>query len=148
VAPQTRVCTAGYGPRIQDAGGRLADVVLANWMTPERLDWMIGKVREGAANAGRAVPQVYLYHRAAAGTDAAARIRAEMAAYSRYPVHAKHQAAMGNPDLIGVAAATAGETNVQLAPYGDRCRIVLKPLPRDIRDVAEWRSLIEFFRPA
>ena len=147
-APQTRVCTAGYGPRIQDAGGRLADVVLANWMTPERLDWMTALVKAGADNAGRAMPPIYLYHRAAAGPDAAARIRAEMAAYSRYPVHAKHQSAMGNPNLIGVSASTPADIDAQLAPYGDRCRIVLKPLPRDIRDVAEWRSLIEFFRPA
>jgi alkanesulfonate monooxygenase SsuD/methylene tetrahydromethanopterin reductase-like flavin-dependent oxidoreductase (luciferase family) len=146
-APRTRICTAGYGPRIQDTGGRLADVVLANWMTPERLDWMIALVKAGADSARRAMPPIYLYHRAATGADAAARIGAEMAAYSRYPVHAKHQAAMGDPDLIGVAAATPREIDAQLSPYGDRCRVVLKPLPRDIRDVAEWRSLIEFFRP-
>jgi hypothetical protein len=147
-APASRVCTAGYGPRIQEVGGRLADVVLANWMTSARLDWMIGKVKEGATGAARAVPPVYLYHRAAAGPDAAARIRAEMAAYGRYPVHAKHQAAMGNPDLIGVAASAPADIDAQLAPYGDRCRIVLKPLPQNMRDLEEWRSLLRFFRPA
>ena len=146
--PASRICTAGYGPRIQEVGGRLADVVLANWMTPERLDWMIGKVKDGANAAGRRFPPIYLYHRAAAGPDAAARIRAEMAAYSRYPVHAKHQAAMGNPDLVGVAASSPAEVGGQLAPYGDRCRIVLKPLPQNLRDLEEWRSLVRFFRPA
>jgi alkanesulfonate monooxygenase SsuD/methylene tetrahydromethanopterin reductase-like flavin-dependent oxidoreductase (luciferase family) len=147
-APASRICTAGYGPRIQEVGGRRADVVLANWMTPERLDWMIEKVKAGADSAARAMPPIYLYHRAAVGADAATRIRAEMAAYSRYPVHAKHQAAMGNPSLIGVAASTPAEIDAQLAPYGDHCRIVLKPLARDIRDLEEWRSLIRFFRPA
>jgi alkanesulfonate monooxygenase SsuD/methylene tetrahydromethanopterin reductase-like flavin-dependent oxidoreductase (luciferase family) len=145
--PVSRICTAGYGPRIQEVGGRLADVVLANWMTPVRLDWMIGKVKAAADSAGRAVPPIYLYHRAAAGADAAERIRAEMAAYSRYPVHAKHQAAMGNPDLIGVVASVPPEIDAQLAPYGDRCSIVLKPLLQNIRDLEEWRSLIRFFRP-
>jgi hypothetical protein len=109
---------------------------------------MIGKVRAGAESAHRAMPPVYLYHRAAAGPDAAARIRAEMTAYSRYPVHQKHQGAMGNPDLVGVAASAPADVDAQLAAYGDRCNIVLKPLPLDIRDLAEWRSLIEFFRPA
>jgi alkanesulfonate monooxygenase SsuD/methylene tetrahydromethanopterin reductase-like flavin-dependent oxidoreductase (luciferase family) len=147
-APATRICTAGYGPRIQEVGGRLADVVLGNWMTPERLDWMIGKVKDGANGAGRPVPPIHLYHRAAAGPDAAARIRAEMAAYNRYPVHAKHQAAMGDPDLVGVTATTPAEVDAQLAPYAGRVSIVLKPLPQDIRDLEEWRSLIRFFGPS
>jgi alkanesulfonate monooxygenase SsuD/methylene tetrahydromethanopterin reductase-like flavin-dependent oxidoreductase (luciferase family) len=146
--PNCRVCTAGYGPRIQQLGGRLADVVLGNWMTPERLDWVIAQVRDSASIAGRAAPPIYLYHRGAVGADAVARLRDELSAYGRYPVHRKHQAEMGNPEWIGVACAESVDVEQQLAPYGDRCRIVLKPLPHEIASIEEWRSLIRFFRPA
>jgi alkanesulfonate monooxygenase SsuD/methylene tetrahydromethanopterin reductase-like flavin-dependent oxidoreductase (luciferase family) len=146
--PHCRICTAGYGPRIQQLGGRLADVVLANWMTPDRLDWLIEQVGNSAAIASRAVPPIYLYHRAAVGADAVARLRDELAVYGRYPVHRQHQVEMGNPEWIGVVSTEPADVEQQLVPYRERCRIVLKPLPHEIASIEEWRSLIRFFRPA
>ncbi|MFI4994605.1 MAG: hypothetical protein ACHQAQ_02320 [Hyphomicrobiales bacterium] len=145
--PQCRISTGGYGPKMLELGGRLADVVLGNWLTTERLDWLIAQVKRGAELTGRVPPPVYLYHRAATGDDAILRLRKELSEYRRYPVHQSHQAAMGNPEWIGVATSDPAEIGRQLAPYAQRCHVVLKPLPRDAGDLDEWRSLIRFFAP-
>jgi alkanesulfonate monooxygenase SsuD/methylene tetrahydromethanopterin reductase-like flavin-dependent oxidoreductase (luciferase family) len=112
--PACRIATGGYGPKMLELGGRVADVVLGNWLTPQRLAWLIDNVEAGAREAARTPPPVYLYHRSACGEDAVARLSRELADYR---------------------------------PYAGRCKIVLKPLPRDIADLGEWRSLIRFFAP-
>jgi alkanesulfonate monooxygenase SsuD/methylene tetrahydromethanopterin reductase-like flavin-dependent oxidoreductase (luciferase family) len=145
--PACRIATGGYGPNMLALGGRLADAVLANWLMPERLDWLLVQVRAGGQQAGRSPPPIYLYHRAAAGAGANDRLKAELAAYRRYPVHERHQAAMGNPDRIGVAANDKSDIERQIAPYAGRCRLVLRPLPEKAQDLDEWRSLIRFFAP-
>jgi hypothetical protein len=145
--PEARISTGGYGPKILELGGRLSDVVLGNFMTPERLRWMISHVQAGADAAGRKLPQIDLYHRAARGEDAVDRLRQEMINYRRYPVHQRHQESMGFPDRIGVAVRSPCEIAAELAPYEGLCRPVLKPLPRNASDMEEWRSLLGFFSP-
>ena len=146
--PQARLATAGYGPRVLDLGGRSADVVLGSWLTPERLGWVLQQIEAGAEAGARPAPPLYLYHRAATGRDAETRLHQELAAYRRYPVHRKHQAEMGNPDVIGVAASDRGQIARQVAPYRPHCNIVLRPLTRVATDFQEWRSLLEFFAPS
>lgn len=143
--PQSRIATGGYGPKMLELGGDKADVILGNWLTPERLDGIIADVRVGSDKAGRALPEVYLYHRAAMGEDAVARLRDELTEYRKYPVHQKHQATMGNPEWIGVAATDRSGIDAQLAPYSGKCRVVLRPLARDRADLDEWRTLFRFF---
>lgn len=145
--PACRIATGGYGPGMLGIGGRLADVVLGNWLTPDRLNWLIGHVETGARAAGRPTPPVYLYHRAACSEGAAERLRLEFADYRQYPVHEKHQTAMGNPEWIGVACKHREDIDRQLTPYASHCKIVLKPLPHQAADIEEWRSLIRFFAP-
>lgn len=147
-SPACRIATGGYGPNMLALGGRLADAVLGNWLTPERLDWFLEQVQAGARGAGRAPPPLYLYHRAAVGRGAVHRLEAELAAYRRYPVHERHQAAMDNPDRIGVAANEKSDVEREIAPYAGRCRLVLRPLPERARDLDEWRSLVRFFAPS
>lgn len=144
-APAARTAIGGYGPNILALAGRVADAVLANWMTPERLDWTREQVAAGASSARRPLPAMYLYHRAATGEDAGARIEAEMAHYRRFPVHERHQTAMGNPQRIGVVAAARAEVDAQLQPYAATCLPILKPLPRQAADLAEWRALVRLF---
>lgn len=146
--PACRIATGGYGPKMLALGGRLADAVLGNWLTPERLDWLLKQVQAGAQEARRQPPPVYLYHRAAVGPGAIDRLEAELAAYRRYPVHERHQSAMGNPDRIGIAANDKSDIERQIAPYADRCRLVLRPLPERAQDLDEWRSLVRFFAPS
>jgi alkanesulfonate monooxygenase SsuD/methylene tetrahydromethanopterin reductase-like flavin-dependent oxidoreductase (luciferase family) len=145
--PKCRIATGGYGPGMLGVGGQLADVVLANWLTPDRLTWLMGHVETGARAAGRSTPPIYLYHRAACGEDAAEWLRLEFADYRRYPVHEKHQTAMGNPAWIGVACKHRADIDRHLVPYAGKSKIVLKPLPHQAADIEEWRSLIRFFAP-
>jgi len=145
--PHARLATAGYGPRVLELGGRTADVVLGNWLTPERLRWVRQHIEAGAHAGERPAPPLYLYHRAARGSDAPTRLREELVAYRRYPVHQKHQAEMGNPDMIGVTASNRDAIAAQLVDYRQNCKIILKPLPRAAMDLLEWRSLLEFFAP-
>jgi len=145
--PACRIATGGYGPKMLELGARLSDVILGNWLTLERLLWFVELVEAGAHAAARVTPPIYLYHRAARGDDAVARLRREFADYRRYPVHEKHQASMGNPEWIGIACNTSDNIDRQLAPYATHCKVVLKPLPRDVADFDEWCSLIRFFAP-
>lgn len=146
--PGCRIATGGYGPNTLALGGRLSDVILGNWLVPERLQWLVDGVKAGSDKAGRPMPPIYLYYRAAAGADAIARLKAELQEYRRYPVHLKHQESMGNPAWIGVAATGKQEIDRQLAPFAGRCSVVLKPLPHNAADLDELRSLLRFFAPA
>ena len=44
---------AAMGPRMCRLGGEIADLVLLNWMTPERMVWAREQVRQGAAGRAR-----------------------------------------------------------------------------------------------
>jgi alkanesulfonate monooxygenase SsuD/methylene tetrahydromethanopterin reductase-like flavin-dependent oxidoreductase (luciferase family) len=146
--PEARIATGGYGPKILELGGRLSDAVLGNFMTPDRLRWLISHVEAGAKAAGRKQPQIYLYHRAAQGADAVERLQQEMTNYRRYPVHQRHQESMGFPDRIGVAAESSADIAAQIAPYRGLGQVVLKPLPHEASNMEEWRSLLRFFAAA
>lgn len=143
--PGARIGVGAIGPNMLELGGRVGDAVLVNWLTPARLAWSRDLIAAGARAAGRPVPEVYLYHRAARGSGGAARIQAEMTSYRQWPVHARHQAAMGHPPLIGVVATDPREIGPQLRPYLADGIPVLRPLPENSHDRAEWQSLIEFF---
>jgi hypothetical protein len=145
--PAARIAIGAIGRHMLRLSGRIADAVLLNWLTPDRLMWARDQIAFGAGS-GRPLPAVYLYHRAARGGAAAARIREEMAQYRQFPHHRRHQAAMGSPELIGIAAGDPRDVDSQLQPYAGFCIPVLRPLPADRSDMSEWQSLIRFFAPA
>lgn len=145
-APASRIAIGAIGQNMLQLAGRIADAVLLNWLTPDRLMWARDQIRSGAG-PGRPLPAVYLYHRAVRGVGAATRIQAEMAQYRQYPHHRRHQAAMGSPSLIGIAAGDPQDVDAQLKPYVGACVPILRPLPADRNDVSEWQSLIRFFAP-
>ncbi len=47
------VWIAGYGPKVLDMAGRVADGVILQFADPDLISWCIGFVREGARRAGR-----------------------------------------------------------------------------------------------
>lgn len=53
LGPGARIALAALGPRMCRLAGELADVVLLNWMTPERIRWAHRRVADGARRAGR-----------------------------------------------------------------------------------------------
>jgi alkanesulfonate monooxygenase SsuD/methylene tetrahydromethanopterin reductase-like flavin-dependent oxidoreductase (luciferase family) len=97
---------AALGPRATRLAGEIADGVLLNWCTPERVSRAVVEVREGAAGAGRdpGSVTVAVYVRGALGDPAAAALRAAAAEYAGYPAYARQFAAMGvdarDPDEV------------------------------------------------
>ncbi|MGI9103289.1 MAG: TIGR03842 family LLM class F420-dependent oxidoreductase [Terriglobales bacterium] len=47
------VWVAGYGPKVLNMAGRIADGVILQFAEPDLIEWCIGFVREGAKEAGR-----------------------------------------------------------------------------------------------
>jgi alkanesulfonate monooxygenase SsuD/methylene tetrahydromethanopterin reductase-like flavin-dependent oxidoreductase (luciferase family) len=133
--PRATVGIAALGPRMCRLGGEVADLVLLNWMTPERIGWARDRIADGARRASRPVPVVASYVRVAIGPDARERLAAEAARYEALPQYRRAREAMGVP-LAGVGIATdrAEEVVPALAPYIDaldECVIRALPSPSD-----------------
>ena len=132
--PGVRVAVAALGPRMCRLGGEVADVVLLNWVFPERIAWSRRRIEEGAAAADRPAPQVTGYVRVAIGPDSADRLLAEADRYRRRPRPYvrlfEEQAATGHERVPGVAAMDPSAASALLAPYRsalDSC--VIRALP-------------------
>ncbi len=101
---------AALGPRAMCLAGEVADGVLLNWCTPERVAETTGLVREGAERAGRDPGEIAVaaYIRANLGEDPDAAMTALKVAageYASYPAYARQFAGMGLGDLAEAAAA-------------------------------------------
>jgi alkanesulfonate monooxygenase SsuD/methylene tetrahydromethanopterin reductase-like flavin-dependent oxidoreductase (luciferase family) len=103
---------AALGPRAVDAAGRIADGVLLNWCTPERVARAKAQLGESAERAGRdpSAITVAAYVRAAVGDeaeDALARRALAVAAgeYASFPAYRRQFEAMGVGTAAEVAAA-------------------------------------------
>ncbi len=131
---------AALGPRATQLAGEVADGVLLNWCTPERVALAVGQVATGARGAGRDPARVTIaaYVRAplADGTRAAA-LRAA-ADYASYPAYRRQFAAMGldptDPDGIVDAVmltdrATAADRLAAYREAGADLPVVYPVLP-------------------
>jgi alkanesulfonate monooxygenase SsuD/methylene tetrahydromethanopterin reductase-like flavin-dependent oxidoreductase (luciferase family) len=104
---------SAMGPRAFELGGRIADGVLLNWCTPERVDIARAAVAAGARAAGRDPEEVTVavYVRSWMGEDHEAALTATKAAageYARYPAYARQFAQLGvGADAEAAAAAVA-----------------------------------------
>ncbi len=104
---QTRVIVAALGPKMCRLAGEVADGVLFNWLTPEYARRSADLVRAGAAEAGRPVPKICAYVRAALGPASGDRLAEEAGRYAKIPAYADHFARMGvKPADTGIAAPT------------------------------------------
>ena len=111
---------AAMGPRMCRLGGEIADLVLLNWMTPERMVWARQQVRQGAAGRApglrAAEPELDCYVRVSLGQGAALRVGAEAARYGAMPAYARNFSAMGVAS-VGVAAPDPSQARPMLEPY-------------------------------
>ena len=99
-----RIAIAAMGPRMCSIAGELADVVLLNWMTPERIVWARKRISKGAATSLKS-PQIASYIRVALGDGASERLANEATRYASIPHYGKHFDAMGvAPAEVGIAA--------------------------------------------
>lgn len=133
LGPRLRVGVAAMGPRMCRLAGEVADLVLLNWMTPERCGWARERVAEGATRREPARPvEVAAYVRAAAGPGARRQIGEEAAGYARMRHYARHFSSMGaDPASVGVAL---GERGAGLAPYEE---VLDEAVVRALGDVLE-----------
>jgi alkanesulfonate monooxygenase SsuD/methylene tetrahydromethanopterin reductase-like flavin-dependent oxidoreductase (luciferase family) len=100
---------AALGPRATRLAGEVADGVLLNWCTPDRVTLATGQVASGVAAAGRDPSDVTIavYIRAALAPGSAAAARAAAAEYASYPAYRRQFVTMGI-DPADAAAVVAG----------------------------------------
>ena len=138
---------AALGPKAVRLAGEVADGVLLNWCTPERVRRARAELADGARGAGRDPSEVTVavYVRACLHRDASAAMAAVQAMageYASYPAYARQFAALGLGDDAEQAAA---------AHRAGRSEDVPERLVREVSLVGEpshARGRLESFRLA
>ena len=139
---------AALGPRAVRLAGEIADGVLLNWCTPERVAEAVAEVREGAATSGRDPDQVTVavYIRACIhGDDANAELEAVQTAageYAGYGAYFRQFERMGLGEAAGRAAAAHASARPADVP-GSFVRAVAV-----VGDPTAARSRLEEYRDA
>lgn len=104
------IYVSALGPKAMRLAGEVADGVLLNWCTPERVAEAVRLAGEGAAAAGRdpAGVTIAVYVRACVGPDgerALPVLQAAAAQYASYPAYRRQFEAMGLGEEAAAAAA-------------------------------------------
>lgn len=139
------IWVSALGPRAMRLGGEIADGVILNWCTPERIPFARARIAEGAEAAGRdpAEVAVSVYVRSWVGGDETEAISAlkEMAGqYASYPSYRRQFDEMG----LGPQASVAGQ-----AYRADRHADVPEVLVRTVCAVGdEAGDRVQAFRQA
>lgn len=145
--PPPPIWLAALGPRAVRLAGEIADGVLLNWCTPERVVAARIELADGAREAGRDPGTLTLgaYVRACLVRDEAAALRALRAAageYAAIPAYRRQAAALG----LGPEADAAAAAHRSGRPEGVPDRLV-RALTL-FGDPAQARSGLERFRDA
>jgi alkanesulfonate monooxygenase SsuD/methylene tetrahydromethanopterin reductase-like flavin-dependent oxidoreductase (luciferase family) len=101
-----QLVVAALGPRMCRLAGAVADAVLFNWLIPDYAVTSIQWVRESAQEAGRPMPRLMAYVRAALGEEGIRRLQGEAQTYERIPAYADHFQRMG---VGAMATAVTGK---------------------------------------
>jgi alkanesulfonate monooxygenase SsuD/methylene tetrahydromethanopterin reductase-like flavin-dependent oxidoreductase (luciferase family) len=150
---------AALGPRATRLAGEVADGVLLNWCTPERVTTAVTQVADGAAAAGRDAGSVTIavYVRAALAPGSIDGARAMAAEYGGYPAYARQFDAMGldpaDPDAVmaGVMLTERASAADRLGAYraaGADLPVVYPVLPPGAPSADAARTTIEAVAPA
>jgi alkanesulfonate monooxygenase SsuD/methylene tetrahydromethanopterin reductase-like flavin-dependent oxidoreductase (luciferase family) len=112
---------AALGPIAMRLAGEVADGVILNWTTPERVAFARERVREGAEAAGRDPASVVIaaYVRACLGCDeeqALSALRRAAGEYARIPAYARAFAAAGLGEQARTAASAAEARSAEEVP--------------------------------
>jgi alkanesulfonate monooxygenase SsuD/methylene tetrahydromethanopterin reductase-like flavin-dependent oxidoreductase (luciferase family) len=138
---------SALGPRAMRLAGEIADGVLLNWCTPERVGTATAEIRAGAEAAGRdaADVTVAVYVRASMGAGDEPSMRALQAAageYASYPAYARQFALMGLGEECRLAATAHAADRPEDVPQG-LVRAVALP-----GDPSAARERLEAYREA
>jgi alkanesulfonate monooxygenase SsuD/methylene tetrahydromethanopterin reductase-like flavin-dependent oxidoreductase (luciferase family) len=115
------VWIAALGPRAVALGGELADGVILNWCTPERVAEARRSIEGAARAAGRGPRDVTIavYVRAVVGQEpehAMPALAAAAAAYASYPAYARQFDAMGLGEEASAAAGALRAHAIERVP--------------------------------
>jgi alkanesulfonate monooxygenase SsuD/methylene tetrahydromethanopterin reductase-like flavin-dependent oxidoreductase (luciferase family) len=139
--PDCRLAVSSImGPRFYALGGELADVVLTNWLLPDRIPWARELVAAAAREAHRPVPSFASYVRVALGNDAAQAVTDEVEYYLRISPRVTRafeaqQLATRGPEAFGVTGVTGDDLITGLVPYRevlDSCIVRALPPTEDV----------------
>jgi alkanesulfonate monooxygenase SsuD/methylene tetrahydromethanopterin reductase-like flavin-dependent oxidoreductase (luciferase family) len=126
---------SALGPAAVRLAGEVADGVLLNWCTPERVAVARDAVREAADRAGRDpdAVTVAVYVRASPGGGGSEALRRAAAEYASYPAYARQFRAMG----LGNEAEAAAEEHRSAGPHRGAAALVRAVcLPDEPREAA------------
>jgi alkanesulfonate monooxygenase SsuD/methylene tetrahydromethanopterin reductase-like flavin-dependent oxidoreductase (luciferase family) len=129
--PTLTIGVGAMGPKMCRLAGEVADLVLLNWMTPERVAWARRRIQAGSTRAGRGQPpEVAGYVRTAMGKGAIERIRSEAQRYYAMPAYRRHFDAMGEQlRSVGINADDE-DLPSRLTEYGEVLdEVVIRALP-------------------
>lgn len=123
--PSVPIHLAALGPRMTQLAGAVADGVILNWCTPERVAAAREQIARGAERAGRdpAGVTVVTFVRACLAHDeghAAAALEAAAAQYAAMPTYARQFATMGLEDAPPRAIADAVTVRGERGPALER----------------------------
>jgi len=115
------IWVAALGDRMVELAGEIADGVLLNWCTPERVRRASATVAESAARAGRdpAAVTIAVYVRGCLGAEEATALEALGAAAGQYaamPHYRRQLDALGLGEPAAAAAAAIGRGRPQEVP--------------------------------
>jgi len=153
------VWIAALGPRATALAGEIADGVILNWCTPDRVATAMPQIAEGARGAGRdpADITVAVYVRAALVAGSIDGARAMAAEYGSYPAYARQFNAMGidpaDPDAVieGVMLTDRSSAAARLEAFraaGADLPVVYPVLPPGGPSADAARSTLDAVAPA
>ena len=146
--PDLRLAIAAVGPRMCHLAGELADIVLLNWNTPERVAWSRDRVAEGAVAVGRRPPTVAAYVRVAIGPDAEKRLAREAENYKKGSAAYRRAFEEQRIDLSAIGIATEpADVAAPLRRYREVLdTTIARGLPAT-QDVDAWMEIAEAAAP-
>jgi alkanesulfonate monooxygenase SsuD/methylene tetrahydromethanopterin reductase-like flavin-dependent oxidoreductase (luciferase family) len=145
--PAVPIWIAALGPRAVALAGRVADGVLLNWCSPERVAEARTSLRAAAEEAGRDPDRVTIavYVRASVGVDpdaSLAALREAFGGYASYASYARQFAGMGMGEEAAAAAASFRAGRSEDIPEALVRRICL------LGDPAQGRDRLQAYRDA
>jgi alkanesulfonate monooxygenase SsuD/methylene tetrahydromethanopterin reductase-like flavin-dependent oxidoreductase (luciferase family) len=153
--PAVPIWIAALGPKAVRLAGEVADGVLLNWCTPERVAVARGEIADAATAAGRDPGEITVGVYVRTGEPAA--VAAASAGYAAYPAYARQFRAMGlDPDdPASVASGVCLPEDLEAArarlrayaEAGADLPVVYPVLTRGRHDAAAALARIEAFAP-
>jgi len=158
LASPPQIWIAALGPRATTLAGEIADGVILNWCSPERVVAAVAQVSAGAEAAGRdpAAVTIAVYVRAALVSGAADAARLAAAEYASYPSYRRQFADLGldpaDPGAVvrAVMLTDASRAPDRLAAYraaGAHLPVVYPVLPVGPSAAGAARETLELLAP-